>query len=98
MDVQHFATLLSKFEQLVERLERVEKAQGITQGITNGAPVAQAAPAKAAPASSGNSQLNGLLKDFDNEVLSKVKAFEDAANTIGGEIVPKIVRSLFLVA
>jgi hypothetical protein len=92
MDVQHFATLLSKFEQLVERLERVEKAQG----ITNDAPVAQAAPAKTAPTSSGNSQLNGLLKDFDNEVLSKVKAFEDAANTIGGEIVPKIVSSLVL--
>lgn len=67
MDTQHFATLLAKFESLVERLERVERAHGITQ-----APVAAAQPKPTAtptPAS-GSAQLNTLLKDFDNEVAS----------------------------
>lgn len=87
MDLSQFQTLLSKFESLVERLERVERAAGVSAPATQ-AP-AQSAPAKAA---GGSSQLNSLLKDFDNEVVSKVKAFEDAANAIGGEVIPKIVR------
>jgi hypothetical protein len=82
MDTTHFQALLAKFESLVERLERVERAQGI------------AVPAQPAQPSSGgsSSQLNGLLKDFDNEVTSKIKPLEDAAAAIGGDIIPTIVR------
>jgi|LauGreDrversion4_2_1035121.scaffolds.fasta_scaffold253494_2 predicted dinucleotide-binding enzyme len=79
---QHLANLISKLEGLVDRFE---KAQG---GATSGAQQASAPKA----AATGSSQSSGLLKDFDNSVSSKIKAFEDASAAIGGDIIPVIVR------
>ena len=89
MDLSQFQTLLAKFESLVDRLERVERATGIAPAQPQSHPPAQAAPPKAAAA--GNSQLQDLLNGFDKDVASKIKPLEDAANAIGGEVVPKIV-------
>jgi hypothetical protein len=93
MDLSQFQTLLSKFESLVERLERVERATGVATPQPSTSAPPQAAQAKPAASSNGSSQLNSLLKDFDTEVVSKIKAFEDAANAIGGEVIPKIVSN-----
>ena len=78
---QQLAQLISKLEGLVDRFER---AQG-------GSQPALPTASKAAP--SGSSQLNTLLKDFDNEVISKIKPFEDAAKALGGDIIPTIVSN-----
>ena len=80
------AALIAKLEGLVERLE---KAQGGNGPV---APVKVAEP-QAAATSSGSSSggvLGSLLKDFDNEVSSKIKPFEDAAAPLG-EVVKTIV-------
>ena len=72
------SSLISKLETLVNRFET---AQG-------GVPVATTTAVQAKPIAS----VNHLLKDFDTEVISKIKAFEDAATTLGGDIIPTIVR------
>ena len=85
---QHLAQLVTKLESLVVRVENALAGHG-------GAPAQQAAaPQKPAGSSSGSSQLNSLLKDFDAQVTSKIKAMEEAADALGGEIVPAIVSYL----
>ena len=72
----------SKLEQLVNKLEtlveRFEKGQG------------QAPSGSPAPALSSGSQ-NKILRDFDNYLTEKIKAFEAAAAAFGGDIIPNIV-------
>ena len=82
---QHLAQLISKLESLVDRFER---AQGGASGTAQ--PVASPAPKAAA---TGSSKLTSLLKEYDTNVVSKIKPFEDATNALGGEIITTIVRT-----
>jgi hypothetical protein len=70
-----FEQLLNKFEQLVQRFESAQSGGSVAPTQGNG---------PAAPQSK-------LLKDFDASLNPKIKALEEAATALGGEIITTIV-------
>ena len=76
--------LLNRFESLVQRLETNSVS---SQGASTTSAASSALTSGVAPQSK-------LLRNFDAEVLSKVKPLQDAAEKFGGEIIPKIVSPI----
>ena len=71
--------LLNKFESLVQRFETAQDGAQGTASTASSAPTGGVAPQ------------SKLLRNFDTEVLSKIKPLQDAAEKLGGDIIPKIV-------
>lgn len=72
--------LLNRFESLVNRLEG---ATAVGATVTT-----SASASSSAPASTG---VPRIVKDFDNELNHKIKALEDAATALGGDVIASIV-------
>ncbi len=91
---QNFFLLVNKLENLVQRFEAA--LGGASHPIipvdapVAAAPVQAPAPAQKAPVA----KANPVIEAFEKEVLSKVKAMEDAAKALPGDVVTTIVRTL----
>lgn len=94
MESANFLQLVNKLETLVQRFESALGGSAHPTIPVDAAPVsaapAQPAPAKAAQAPA-QAKVNPVIEAFEKEVLSKVKAMEDAAKALPGEIVKDIV-------
>ena len=89
--------LVAKLETLVSRFENVLGGSPVVSLANGPAPTQVAAPAKQEVAASSKKE-NPVLAAFDKDVLSKVKAMEDAAGVLGGvitTITQKFVSALF---
>ncbi|MFS8160236.1 MAG: hypothetical protein ACMG6E_08525 [Candidatus Roizmanbacteria bacterium] len=66
-------TLLNRFETLVNRFE--------------GSQAGASGNSQSSGAKTGGISQSKLIKTFDQEVISKVKAFEDAAAALGSDVI-----------
>ena len=101
MESQNLVSLISKLDTLVQRFESALGGSAIfdaPQMVANGPLSAQlnqvvqasSVQSESVQAATPLQKVHPLLTDFDKEIISKIKAMEDAATALGGDVVPVI--------